>query len=102
MKTVIGALAGAALLFGCANDRGATQEDESVVREGSYEEKAEEARRDAPTVYPDSATGGSGTEESVEAGGETWDTQSEPMGDEPHTQDEGSAEQDPDLEEGDQ
>lgn len=64
-------------------DRKEQQKNEQGVAE-PYTEKARESRRQSDeTVYDESAHGGSGREESVTTEGETWDTQSEPRGDEP-------------------
>lgn len=86
-ELLAGALAALALGFGCASDKGAQT---SPADADEYVPQAEEARQGAPTVYDDSATGGSGTDESVTTGGETWDTMPEPRGDEPEYGEEGT------------
>lgn len=83
MKKLMAAAAAAATLalVGCASDLSA--EEREAIENDTYTEQAQEAREGAPTVYEESATGGSGTDESVIIDGERWDTQSEPMGEEP-------------------
>ncbi|NVJ04525.1 hypothetical protein HUW63_04605 [Myxococcus sp. AM001] len=94
MKGLLLGAASMLALWGCAtndaNERSAAwQEDPDST--GEYFEPAAEKERESraasdETVYDDSATGGSGQNESVTNESGTWDTLEEPGGDEPRVQ----------------
>lgn len=70
-------------LVGCAGDS-ASQRAEDDWNETAVEKADESRAKSDQTVYDESATGGSGIDESVTTDeGVRWDTLEEPRGDEP-------------------
>lgn len=70
-------------LMGCASDSD-SQRAQDDWNETAVEKADESRAKSDQTVYDESATGGSGTDESVTTDdGVRWDTLEEPRGDEP-------------------